>query len=249
MTLQVILSTYNCFTWLPRCLGSIRDQKGVDFEVTVLDNASTQAGQWEWTEHFCRKLGWRAVRSAENLGPLGGLMEATRIASPAEDDVIIHIDGDDWLAHDGVFAYIQSIYDRGDVDLTFGHYHEVPADKPGPAMPYSREEIEQRQFRYRSFRTTHLRTFKSFLWRALDDRDLRGVDGKYLRYAPDLAFLFPMLEMVGERFYVVRDVLYIYNRGNPTAETADWGYACAFVEASVRLRPRYEVLDRCRKSN
>lgn len=245
---KVIISAYNCFQWLPACLRSVAAQSYRNFDLTILDNGSTAPGQWEWTEWFCRKQGWLALRSEKNLGPLGGLVTATKAAQCAEEDVIIHIDADDWLAHDEVFAFLNSIYSKGGVDLTYGRFINYPSGKFGYTRRYSKKTIRQRSYRRDTHtRWGHLRTFKAFLWNAINDSDLRTPAGDYIRFAPDHAFMHPMLEMVGQRFYQVRQILYVYNESNPLAETWYRGAATLSMLAYLSTIPVYPVLDRCKK--
>jgi len=53
---------------------------------------------------------------------------------------------------------------------------------------------------------------------SIDDNDLRDTDGEYYSMAGDFAFMFPMLEMAGDRFEYIPNVMYVYNRTNVLAE-------------------------------
>lgn len=66
------------------------------------------------------------------------------------------------------------------------------------------------------FTLSHLRTWKSWLWKKIELEDLKDEKGNYWNVAGDLAFMFPMLEMSGEEHYrFLPDILYIYNESNP----------------------------------
>lgn len=245
---KIILPIYNCLTWLPRCFESINSQSYRGFDVVVVDDASTEAGQWEWAEKYCRDRGWLALRNEVCIGPLASQVRAIREAGCEDEDIIVRIDGDDWLAHDGVFAYLDEVYRTGRFDLTYGQYAIHPTGEVGWAAPYDAHVIENRLYRKVPIRWHSLQTFKAFLWNAIDDRDLRSPGGDYFRRAVDHAYMNPMLEMVGRRFCAIPDVLYIYNRENLSSITrgpvlpleANVGYI------RVVLSP-YNVLDRCRK--
>lgn len=63
---------------------------------------------------------------------------------------------------------------------------------------------------------SHLRTWKSWLWKKIKQKDLKNSEGNYWSVAGDLAFMFPMFEMSGEKHYRhIPDITYIYNRLNP----------------------------------
>lgn len=242
----MIISARNCLQWLPRCLDSIAAQSYRHFDLVILDDQSTEVGQWEWTEWTCRKQGWLALKGEKRLGPLGGLVAATQAANCAEEDVIIHIDGDDWLAHNEVFALLNAIYSQGKVDLTYGQFINYPWGKLGYTRKYSRRTVRNRTYRKDLYaRWGHLRTFKSFLWNAINDSDLRTPSGEYIRFAADNAFMYPMMEMVGRRFEVIDKILYIYNEANPSAETWHRGIATLGAMVYISKLPSYSILDRC----
>ena len=67
-----------------------------------------------------------------------------------------------------------------------------------------------------NFTLTHMRTWKSWLWKKIKQDDLKDNNGKYWSVAGDLSFMYPMLEMSGEKhFKFIPDILYIYNESNP----------------------------------
>ena len=68
--------------------------------------------------------------------------------------------------------------------------------------------------------TSHLQTFKYGLWKHIDQqRSFRESDDPnkehHLPFAWDLAWMFPLIELAGERSHFICDLLYIYNRANP----------------------------------
>ena len=68
----VSLVTYNGMRWLPGCLASLERQTLRDFELLVLDNASTD-GSLDWLREQATRLAWMTVRSSDaNLGFAAG---------------------------------------------------------------------------------------------------------------------------------------------------------------------------------
>jgi hypothetical protein len=63
---------------------------------------------------------------------------------------------------------------------------------------------------------SHIRTWRAFLWRKIKEEDLKDENGEYWKVTGDLAFMFPMLEMSGEKHYrFIEDIMYVYNEQNP----------------------------------
>lgn len=70
---SVCIPTYNRFDLLLRAIASVRAQEGVDYELVVSDNASTD-GSWERLEALAaEEPGLRLQRNATNLGFAGNL--------------------------------------------------------------------------------------------------------------------------------------------------------------------------------
>jgi hypothetical protein len=88
-------------------------------------------------------------------------------------------------------------------------YHD---GRPGFAKPPQQFSDVRKQ----TFTLSHMRTWKSWLWKKIEDSDLKDEDGNFWSVAGDLAFMFPMFEMSGEEHYrFLTDILYIYNESNP----------------------------------
>jgi hypothetical protein len=63
---------------------------------------------------------------------------------------------------------------------------------------------------------SHLRTWRSWLWKKIKEDDLKDENGVYWSVAGDLAFMYPMYEMSGQEHYrYVDKITYIYNDRNP----------------------------------
>jgi hypothetical protein len=121
------------------------------------------------------------------------------------------VNGDDWLANPNVLGKIDEVYKDEDVWITSGSfkYHD---GRPGFNRPLQTTENLRKQ----AFTLSHLRTWKSWLWKKIKDEDLRDPNGVYWPVAGDVAFIWPMVEMAGlKHFRYISDILYIYNEGNP----------------------------------
>ena len=65
---------------------------------------------------------------------------------------------------------------------------------------------------------SHLKTFRHDLWLAINHKDFINKNQEYFSVASDLAIMFPMLEMAGNRQEFVREILYVYNDNNPISD-------------------------------
>ena len=137
---------------------------------------------------------------------------------PQDDDIIVTLDGDDWLAHDQVFNILNRTYDTTKCWMTYGSYVEYPSGQQGiEASAYPPEELANKDFNFRKakWRASHLRTFKYGLWKKIKYEDFLDWNGEFYKTSIDKAFMYPMIEMARERSQFISDILYVYNFHNP----------------------------------
>jgi len=197
-----------------KCLDSVAEQKGVGFEHIYIDAAEHP----EHLSHF------------QNL--------VFNLASVADDEVVVSLDGDDWLLP-GALARIQAEHDAGAL-VTYGNYRYADG-RPGHCRAMLPEELAHP--RQAPWLASHPKTFRAGLFRRINHADFQSV-GMWLPHARDMALMFPLLEMAGSRAHFIPDVLYVYNFANSTEHNADAKTLAEerrFVDF-VRSRPPYELL-------
>lgn len=212
---KVVIPSFNSARWIERTADSILSQSYPPTAVCIVDDASTDLHHTDLVQRLCKRHGWCAHRRTENGGPLASLVAGVGQLECGPEDVIVVVDGDDWLAHPDVLAHVAQVYREGGVDITFGQYVHYPSGRIGHCCAPPSEVIADRSWRQGPMYFSHLRTFRYKLFAAIRDGDLRAPDGSYLRAAADWATMVPMLEMAGDRFRFIEEVLYVYNTENP----------------------------------
>jgi glycosyltransferase involved in cell wall biosynthesis len=128
----------------------------------------------------------------------------------ADNDVIIEIDGDDWLPDADTLQRIHDVYQDDNVWITNGSFVYTNGSNG-----FSKKQ-DFNNLRWGSFSASHMRTWRAFLWRNIKEEDLKDENGVYWKVAGDLAFMFPMLEMSGDEHYrYLPEINYVYNGENP----------------------------------
>lgn len=131
------------------------------------------------------------------------------------DDIIIEIDGDDWLLHPFVLQYLNQVYQNDNIWMTYGQYIHYPSGELGGHYHLHLDDIVDANNSYRThtFPYSHLKTYKAFLLDKITDEDLIDpVTGKYFNAAADFALCMPLVEMAGKsRIFRVDEPLYVYN--------------------------------------
>jgi glycosyltransferase involved in cell wall biosynthesis len=242
---KIVVPSFNSIDYLTKTLHSIEIQSDKGFDVCVIDDGSTIKGQKEIITDFCNRNGWKSLFNKKNQGALYGMVHAIPLLECQDDDVIVVIDGDDWLAHVDVFKKLRQIYMENDVYLTWGQCELYPRGiaPVNYAQPIPEMVIKQKLFRDIPFVFWHIATFKYFLWRHLEDHDLRDVNGEYFILMKDKATLYPMLEMAGEKIRFIDETFYIYNVENPLNDYANTlPEEHQRVDAFIRGKSRYSRL-------
>jgi hypothetical protein len=148
---------------------------------------------------------------------LHNIIEAIEMLNPADDDIIIPMDLDDWLENAGVLKLVNEKYlANPKLLLTYGNLIEFPETREKIKHESYTEQDFQGKFRKLGWKCRSLKTFKYKLWKHVKDIDLRDMYGDYFRVTWDLAMFWPMLEMAGfHRIQYIPDILYVYNKESP----------------------------------
>ncbi|MDA1194387.1 MAG: glycosyltransferase family A protein [Planctomycetota bacterium] len=250
---RFIVAAYKCGPWVDRCLASVRTQRHADWRLILIDDQSPD-DTYEQAVKAARGDPRIVVeRSPERRLSLWNTKVGIETISDDPEDVIVTLDGDDWLAHDGVLDVLEQVYRDPEVWLTYGSHrrwknrllHRLGLKvKRGIAREIPPAIARAGYFRQYEFVSSHLRSFKRFLWDGIRDEDLRDDDGQYWQAAPDHAFMFPLLEMAGaERIRYLEEMLYVYNNSNPLSEHRSIPDAQLLAACKMRAKEPYARLE------
>lgn len=133
-----------------------------------------------------------------------------------DDEIIVWLDGDDYLAHDRALETVQRYHDAG-AWVTYGQFIW---EKRGGAIGFGpgRDGPSGAPPRRDRWYASLLRTFRAGLAKRIRDDDMRDLDGGYAGWVPDQRVMLAVLEMAGPRAVFVPQVLAVYtgeNDGRP----------------------------------
>ena len=212
----VITPFYNPGAFLQKCVQSLIEQDYSNYEVLFLDDASTDSSARYLSSDERKRILRNPVRRglAANLHFL--LMRHCR-----PDDIVVCLDGDDWLSCPNALTYINECYNEHDCWVMYGQFQYADG-RYGFSEPFASPRELSQQRRY--FRTSHIRTFRAGLFHAIALQDpefscLKDDAGNWLQYSADAALMFPLVEMAGfERVRFNEKILYVYNDQNPLCD-------------------------------
>jgi hypothetical protein len=132
------------------------------------------------------------------------------ISTFEDEDIVVELDGDDFLLGDNVISEVKKIYKDKNVWLTNGSFMYSNGSN-GFSSKANLSNIRESVFTF-----SHLRTWKSFLWKSIPKDYFKDLDGTYFKSAADVAYTIPLLELSGEEHYRFNSkILYVYNGFSP----------------------------------
>lgn len=218
---KIIVAGYNCRQMVPNCVASIAAQSYKNYDVCLVDDASTDLNQRDMVEQYASMNGWKHIQREENAGALRSQHEGITLMDPQDGDVIVWVDMDDAFANAQSLEILDSYY-QDDTPMTYGSYQSVPYSETCPPVGRYPEECERdndyRNLHKWGIRYNHLRTVRWELYSKLDVETDFKFRGKWMHLASDTAVMIPCLEMSGGRYLCIKDVLYSYTSDNPLSE-------------------------------
>ena len=240
---KIIIPVYNSESWIGRSIKSVLAQEYENYECIICDDIS-----FDSTPEVCKNLiadndRFRLITNTEKKFALKNIYDGIQLLSPKENDVIVVLDGDDWLSSRFVLSNLASYYEKEKCWMTYGSFIEFPTAKIGiEASNYPEEVIKNNSFRDDLWRASHLKTFKASLWNKIDSEDFLDDDGKFYEMTYDQAMMLPMLEMSGPRAKYIDAVNYVYNVSNPNAINKTRAQKQHNLMLKIRSKKKYERL-------
>ena len=206
--IKFVCCFWNAEKYIKNCIRTLKSQTDREFEVYLIDDMSTDN-----TVEVTKKLiegdsRFKLIINEEKKFKLRNLDEL--IFQFDDEDIVIEIDGDDFLLSSDVVSDIKKIYSDGQIWLTNGSFMYSNGD-PGFSSRGNPDTIRKDVFTF-----SHLRTWKSFLWKAIPNGYLRDDDGSYFKSAADVAYTFSLIELAGnENYRFIPKIYYVYNADSP----------------------------------
>jgi glycosyltransferase involved in cell wall biosynthesis len=234
----VLTTTYNCEQYIEKCLYTIMTQRFKDFKCYITDDLSTDN-----TVDIIKKTiqgddRFILIENHNKMYQPGNYEQVIRWRGIPGEEICVEVDGDDWLSDSNVFTRVNEVYKDENVWMTSGSFKNTRGMTGFASKPASFDNI-----RKQLFTLSHLRTWKSWLWKKIKEEDLKDENGEYWKVAGDLAFMFPMFEMSGEEHYrFLTDINYVYNETNPLSDHKVDLNATVVLANKIRNKTPYQKL-------
>lgn len=215
---KIVIPSYNNEQWVEANIASILNQTHNNYDVLYINDASTDSTLTIVQDIVSQLPNWRIVtnttnkRRGYNVSPYNehiiGFMDS-------DQDILVFVDGDDWLFDEDVLSNLANYYNKHDVWMTYGKMICYPSGEVGNPQNtlYSDDVINNNLYRKDWWRASHLRTFKWGLYKKIEMQSmLYSKTGNYYFHAEDLATSYPCLEMCPKHKIGVLDFFtYVFN--------------------------------------
>tara|TARA_R110000782_G_scaffold244079_2_gene330843 strand:+ start:1143 stop:1853 length:711 start_codon:yes stop_codon:yes gene_type:complete len=234
----IVTTLYNAGEYVEQCIGSIMGQNHTDFTCYITDDLSTDNSVALVKAMIKDDDRFILIENTEKMYQPGNYDQVIRNnPNISDDEVIIEVDGDDWLPDCKTLTRIHNVYQDKDIWITNGSF-KYSDGKLGFSSKQSLENL-----RSVSFTASHIRTWRAFLWRKIKQEDLKDENGVYWNVAGDLSFMYPMLEMAGHEHYkFIESINYVYNNENPINDHKVNLQFVSSVCEKIRKKERYDIL-------
>ena len=250
---KIVIPSYNNEEWVKINVESILEQDYTNYEVLYINDCSTDNTRFMVEEMVGDNSKFKIHTNEENMRR-GYNIAPKNIEHffDDEDDILVFIDGDDWLPTPDVLTKLNNFYNEKQCWMTYGGMvcwegGEKVAEANPQNTPYPNNVHTEQLYRRDMWRASHLRTFKWSLYNRVEDSDLRySKTNEYYFHAEDLASSYPCLEMCPESKIGILDFIsYVFNAfpSNRVRGVERENQAGVELENEIRTKTPYDRLE------
>ncbi len=239
---KIITPFYNPGDFLENCVASLISQKYDNFRIIFVDDCSTD-GSFDKLPIGHPKA--HVIKNGSRKTALENIHNAIMdFCKP--DDIVILVDGDDWLNSNKTLSYINEFYEKHDCWVMYGQASWTDG-RVGLAHEVTKEVFDN--MRSNPFFVSHIRTFRAGLYQKIAEQDLnfscmKDKDGEFYKMTYDVAIMFPIMEMAGYEKVKYNDkVLYIYNRNNPISDDRVNQALQTGIHVEINKKPSFKKIE------
>jgi len=205
---------YNMQLWILFNLRSIFSQKYTNYRVVLIDDCSTDKTV-ENINEFVNENNLHdfvtLIINDKNYGP--AYSRYVGLQQIKSNEIVVFLDGDDWLFHDQVLNLIASKYDEG-CEMTYGSFIHFTCLRQLKIKGGAYDVDINSPKRY------HLRTGYKYLWDDMPIEYIKDSEGEYLKYCTDFnELLWGYFKIPKNKVGVIEQTLIVYNIASTTTES------------------------------
>jgi glycosyltransferase involved in cell wall biosynthesis len=231
----IIIPSYNNEKWYKKNLDSVFSQKYNHYRIIYIDDCSSD-NTYELVKKYVSDKKTDKFQLFKQK-KRGRQCLAKYVASHMcnDDEIIVILDGDDWLYDENVLDKLNKTYNENDVWVTYGSFMEYEDGKLKPTRycinkPHSINTIVNNNFRNDKWLSSHLRTYKASIYKSIPIEYFIDHNGDFFKTSNDCAEMYSVLELSGKRQKCIKDILYCYNIDNSNSHDTSWMHSVKHKE-------------------
>ncbi len=240
---RFIIPVYNSEKYIEKCLDSVLNQDYPNWKAFVVNDASADNTASIINEFVKKDKRFNSVCNFKNMGALWNCFNYIPQLCKDPEDIILFLDGDDWLSDSSVLDYLKTTYDTPGLWLSYGEYKTVSNNFVGCSRPlYDTSTYREKG----NWCTSHLKTVKYWIWKKSRVVDSKDINGDFnTSSAWDHPISFGLLEMATVKHIKCIDrILYVYNNLNPISEDKKDLERQEQSALLARKLPKYEPVEK-----
>ncbi len=219
--LVIVTCSYNNALYVAQNLDSIFNQNYHNFRLIYIDDCSTD-DTTQLVENYIEEHNVQdkvtLIKNSIHQGKGANIYNACHSCNDLE--IIVILDGDDWLAHENALADINTAYLKTNAWCAYSHSKTYPQGVLSNAHALPFNVIEERSFRKYTWMYAAPRSFYAWIFKLikLEDqltKNVPGFEGKFFPNYNDRAIMYPILEMATNHIAFVPEITSIQNCENP----------------------------------
>ncbi len=239
----ILIGSRNNSQWVESNLMSVLTQDYANYRVIYFNDASEDDTYSKAIQIAGNDSRFIFITQPERVFKASFFANFTNHFQLESNDILVFLDGDDVFYCENVLSYINEIYKQTNCWMTYGGMvvwksgQEVVEPFPqNSEIPH--QIVSQKAYRKDTWRTSHLKTMRGFIWKAFDKQDLM-LGEKPMVIPDDLAIMFAALELCPpQKVRRVTEPIYLYNNSHEIQQ----GRAFFEYESIVRSRKPYNTI-------
>lgn len=220
--LKVVVTSYNNEDWTETTIDSILNQTYSNYDVLFVDDASSDNTFEIVTQLVGSNEKFTLIKHVENKSKAYTFTQLLP-KFVNDDDVILFVDGDDWISYYDVFEKVARFYVENKSWVAYSKFVHYPSltETQVHGNPYPENIAQFNLYRQYAFIASHLKTMKGFLLKKIKQEDFL-FNGQFVRFADDVALMSAALEMTPtENIGVMNFIGYVYNVSETNVERTE----------------------------
>ncbi len=181
MKFYIISAVYNFSTWVQKNIQTLKSQTHENFECLLIDDFSTDDSVDSMRKAIAGDDRFKIICNSTRKYKARNVYEGIYQSGARDEDVIVMIDGDDWLIDEHVLQKLNTVYEQKKCWMTYGSYIQSSGGDLKVGRAYTESVIKNNVYRKKKWLASHLKTFKFGLFKRIHKNAFKITEDEYKR--------------------------------------------------------------------